>query len=93
MTREQLKLPTWAIPILIPLIVSAVVAWTQLHGKEDAGAHNADLAETRRLHTADVVKQQGQIDSIRFAALTSAVRDSAWKADAMRILLELKARR
>jgi hypothetical protein len=92
---DGMKLPGWVMPLL-PIVIGALfavgAARVQLGGKEDTSAHAADVSETKRLHTADIVKQQGQIDSIRYAAQTTAVRDSAWRADAMRILLDLQRR-
>lgn len=85
-----LRVPSWAWPLVLAALMGLGAARVTLGGKEDASAHRADLAEAQRLHTADYVKQQGQMDSMRFNAEKVAVRDSAWKADAMRILLDVQ---
>src|SRR5688500_16042235 len=97
MTKEQLRVPTWAIPILLSVLVSAVFAYATLGGKEDASAHAADVSDLRREHTADVVRLQAADDSLRFDARLRDIRDSARHADVMRgqaeqtrILLDLQ---
>jgi hypothetical protein len=92
---DGMKLPGWVMPLL-PILAAGLLALgaarVTVSGKEDQSSHSADESETRRVHTADVVRLQSQTDSIRYAAQTSAVRDSAWRADVMRILLDLQRR-
>lgn len=90
MTRESLKLPAWAVPILLSAIVSASIAYAQLAGKEDASVHAADVATVRKDHTADVVTLQNAIRAAETQRDLDFIRDSAWKADAMRILLDIQ---
>lgn len=90
MTRDQLKLPAWLWPIVLAALLSIGAARVTLSGKEDQSAHDRDVAETRKQHTADLVRQQGQVDSIRFDARLRDVRDSARWADAMRVLTDIQ---
>lgn len=87
---EGLKLPAWAIPILLSAFTALTIAWTALHGKEDAADHKADVATLRDERKADVQNIKREVDSMRYDTRTTAVRDSAWKADAMRILLDVQ---
>lgn len=79
MTRDSLKLPSWAIPLLVSAIVTLAVAWSQLNGTESASAH-----------TADVVALQGAIKDVKNDAEKKAIRDSAAYADMTRILLDIQ---
>lgn len=78
MTRDQLRVPTWAVPILVSAIVATAVAWSQLGGKEESSAH-----------AADVVSLQGAITQVRTDAEKREIRDSAFKAQTRSMLRDL----
>jgi hypothetical protein len=89
-TKDQLRLPAWAIPILLSGLVAAVVAWSSLASKEDASAHAADVSSMRKDHTAELVQMRTIIREAENQRDQDFIRDSAWKADAMRILLDVQ---
>lgn len=78
MTRDHLRIPAWAIPVLVSAIVALAVAWSQLGGKEDSAAH-----------AADVVVLQGAIATVRTDAEKRDIRDSAFKAETRSMLRDL----
>lgn len=90
MTKDQLRLPSWAVPLLVSAIVALAVAWTQLSGTESAAAHTKDIGTVRTDHTADVTRLQAAIREAENQRDMDFIRDSAWKADAMRILLDIQ---
>lgn len=90
MTKDALKVPAWAVPILLSALVAAVVAWAQLGGKEDAAAHDRDMADAKAERTAFKVELQGSITELHNEAALRSVRDSARAADMMRVLLDIQ---
>jgi hypothetical protein len=75
-------IPSWAWPLLIAGLMGLGGAKVMLGGKEDASAHASDMADAARERTA----LKTEVDK-------ATIRDSAWKADAMRILIDLQRRR
>lgn len=79
---DALKLPSWLWPILIAGLVGLGSARVMLASKEDQSSHDADMATSRQESIA-----------LRNDVEKATIRDSAWKADAMRILLDLQQRK
>lgn len=90
MTRESLKLPGWLWPVVLAGLMGVGAARVTLAGKEDGPTHDADIAAVRKDHTADVVTLQNAIRAAETQRDLDFIRDSAWKADAMRILLDIQ---
>lgn len=88
--REGLKLPAWAVPIVIAALFALGAARITVGGKEDASAHAADISEARAERTAVKVELQGEIRDLRSDFEKKTIRDSAANADAMRILLDIQ---
>lgn len=78
---QPLGVPSWAWPLFIAGLMGLGGAKVMLASKEDQSAHDADMASAKAERTA-----------LRSDIEKATIRDSAWKADAMRILIDVQRR-
>lgn len=90
---DNFHLPPWAVALL-PIVAAGLLALgaakVTVGGKEDASTHAMDISDERAVRTAAISTLTAAVREAENQRDKDFIRDSAWKADAMRILLDVQ---